>query len=115
MLYAKGVPDTTIKSIKRYGPNEDGKEGDLNIAVLIIAGVHVFVQDRVAEYTILPRMSLSIEFDDEGKIVKAEECLSSECRATVLSPLKQHESGVMHAELIDEFGVRWEFTYIPGY
>ena len=98
----------TIGAIERFGPGEQGAEGKVKEATLIIAGNELQFLDSppVHAFDFTPSVSLYVLCEDVDEIETAFERLAE--GGQVLMPLDNYGWSARFGWLKDRFGVAWQ-------
>lgn len=99
-----------IVSIKRYGPNEPGKEGTVQHAIFELDGQQLMCIDSPTPhaFTFTPAMSLFVSCSDEPQIDRLAAALAE--GGQPLMPLGSYGFSKKFAWLQDRFGVSWQLN-----
>lgn len=109
-FYVSLFEESKIVSLKRYGPNEMGKEGSVYQAVFSLNGQNFMCIDSPVKhgFTFTPAISLYVSCPDEAKITRYFDALSAD--GQVLMPLAAYPFSKKFAWVSDRFGVSWQLT-----
>lgn len=109
-LYISLFPGSRIDSINRYGPNQPGAEGTVQLASFTIAGQTVMCIDSPAKhaFTFTPSISFFVDLDSEEALDRAAKALSE--GGAVLMPLDNYGFSRRFTWLNDRFGVSWQLN-----
>lgn len=109
-FYISLFEESKIVSLKRYGPNEMGKEGSVYQAVFSLNSQTFMCIDSPAKhgFTFTPAISLYVSCPDEAKITRYFEALSAD--GQVLMPLAAYPFSKKFAWVSDRFGVSWQLS-----
>ena len=99
-----------IVSIKRYGPNEPGKEGTVQHAIFELDGQQLMCIDSPTPhaFTFTPAMSLFVTCSDEPQIDRLAAALAEGGQS--LMPLGSYGFSQKFAWLQDRFGDSWQLS-----
>ena len=100
-LYTSLFDNSEIRTISRYGANEEGTEGTVRHATFTLNG-----QEFMCTFT--PSMSLYVTFDTEDEIDRVYEKLSQ--NGSILMPLAAYPFSKKFGWVADPFGVTWQLT-----
>ena len=109
-FYVSLFDRSKIVSIKRYGPNEPGKEGTVQHAIFELDGQQLMCIDSPTPhaFTFTPAMSLFVTCADEPEIDRLAAALAEGGQA--LMPLGSYGFSQKFAWLQDRFGVSWQLN-----
>jgi predicted 3-demethylubiquinone-9 3-methyltransferase (glyoxalase superfamily) len=109
-FYVSLFDRSKIVSIKRYGPNEPGKEGTVQHAIFELDGQQLMCIDSPTPhaFTFTPAMSLFVSCSDEPQIDRLAAALAEGGQA--LMPLGSYGFSQKFAWLQDRFGVSWQLN-----
>jgi predicted 3-demethylubiquinone-9 3-methyltransferase (glyoxalase superfamily) len=109
-FYISLFSDSGIKHIEQYGPDEQGKEGAIKRADFTVSGCDMICIDSPVkhDFTFTPSMSIFVDCEDEGELIKAFNQLSSE--GEVLMPLDNYGFSTKFGWVNDRFGVSWQLN-----
>ena len=109
-FYISLFSDSGIKHIEQYGPDEQGKEGAIKRADFTVSGCDRICIDSPVkhDFTFTPSMSIFVDCEDEGELIKAFNQLSSE--GEVLMPLDNYGFSTKFGWVNDRFGVSWQLN-----
>jgi predicted 3-demethylubiquinone-9 3-methyltransferase (glyoxalase superfamily) len=113
-FYISLFPDSAIKSISRYGENEDGPAGTARHAVFALNGQEFMCIDSPIKhgFTFTPAMSLFVSVDTESEVDKLYAALSE--GGQVLMPLDAYPFSKKYGWVNDRYGVSWQVTLAEG-
>lgn len=99
-----------IVSIQRYGPNEPGREGTVQVAAFELDGQQLMCIDSPTPhaFTFTPAMSLYVACSDEAEIDRLAAGLAE--GGQTLMPLGAYPFSKKFAWLQDRFGVSWQLN-----
>jgi predicted 3-demethylubiquinone-9 3-methyltransferase (glyoxalase superfamily) len=99
-----------IVSLKRYGPNEPGKEGTVQHAIFELDGQQFMCIDSPTphSFTFTPAMSLFVSCSDEPQIDRLAAALAD--GGQTLMPLGNYGFSQKFAWVQDRFGVSWQLN-----
>lgn len=109
-FYVSLFENSKIIDLKRYGPNEMGKEGSVLLAAFSLNGQTFKCIDSPVKhgFTFTPAISLYVSCTDEAKITRYFEALSAD--GQVLMPLAEYPFSKKFAWVNDRFGVSWQLS-----
>lgn len=109
-FYVSLFPGSRIDSINRYGPNQPGAEGTVQLASFTIAGQTVMCIDSPAKhaFTFTPSFSFFVDLDSEVSLEKLASTLGE--GGTVLMPLDNYGFSRRFTWLNDRYGVSWQLN-----
>jgi predicted 3-demethylubiquinone-9 3-methyltransferase (glyoxalase superfamily) len=110
-FYISLFADSTIRSISRYGENEDGPAGTVRHAVFALNGQEFMCIDSVVKhgFTFTPAMSLFVRLDAESEIDKLYAGLSE--GGMILMPLDAYPFSKKYGWVNDKYGVSWQLSF----
>ncbi len=99
-----------IVSIQRYGPNEAGAEGTVQLATFLLRGQRFMCIDSNIEhgFTFNPAISFYITCDTEGETDRLFEKLSQ--GGHILMPLGSYPFSQKFGWVADRYGVSWQLA-----
>jgi predicted 3-demethylubiquinone-9 3-methyltransferase (glyoxalase superfamily) len=108
--YVSIFPDSSVISVRRYGPGEAGKEGTVMRAVFSLAGQSVMCIDSPMkhDFTFTPAMSLFVDCATNAQLEDLFAKLSA--GGQVLMPLGHYGFSRKFAWVSDRFGVSWQLN-----
>ena len=109
-LYLSVFTGAEVEAIQRYGPGEQGPEGWVQHATLLIAGGRVAVIDSPVEHAFgfTPATSLVVQDGDPAEVRRMWGALAD--GGQVLMPLGPYPFSACFGWLNDRFGVSWQLT-----
>lgn len=109
-FYISLFKSAEITSISRYGKNESGAEGTVQLATFKLNGQEFMCIDSSVKhgFTFTPAMSLHIRFDNEEEIERVFDALVN--GGQILMPLGIYPFSKKYAWLSDKFGVSWQLN-----
>jgi predicted 3-demethylubiquinone-9 3-methyltransferase (glyoxalase superfamily) len=109
-FYTSLFTDSAIKSISRYGENEDGPAGSVRQAVFALNGQEFMCIDSFVKhgFTFTPAMSLFVRLDAESELDKLYAALSE--GGQILMPLDAYPFSKKYGWVNDKYGVSWQLT-----
>lgn len=109
-LYTSLFDNSEIRTISRYGANEEGTEGTVRHATFTLNGQEFMCIDSFVKhnFTFTPSMSLYVTFDTEDEIDRVYEKLSQ--NGSILMPLAAYPFSKKFGWVADPFGVTWQLT-----
>ncbi len=109
-LYTSLFKQSAIVNITRYGANDMGAEGTVQLATFTLNGQEFMAIDSnaVHAFTFTPSMSLYVRCEDEAEIDRVFAALSA--GGQILMPLEQYPFSRKFGWLADRFGVSWQLS-----
>lgn len=109
-LYTSLFPDSSITSLRKYGPDGPGKEGSVELAEFVLQGTPFKAIDSPVshEFTFTPATSIYVTCEAEEDVVALYETLSQE--GEVYMPLDAYPFSRKFAWIADKYGVSWQLT-----
>ena len=109
-LYVSLFRDSSIKSIERYGPGENGKEGSVKQCHFTVAGLPLRCFDSPVKhgFTFTPSVSLFVDCETEAELDAALASLSA--GGALLMPAGNYGFSSKFAWVSDRFGVSWQLN-----
>jgi len=109
-FYTYLFTDSAIKSISRYGENEDGPAGTVRQAVFALNGQEFMCIDSFIKhgFTFTPAMSLFVRLGAESELDKLYAALSE--GGQILMPLDAYPFSKKYGWINDKYGVSWQLT-----
>jgi predicted 3-demethylubiquinone-9 3-methyltransferase (glyoxalase superfamily) len=109
-FYISLFADSAIKSISRYGENEDGPAGTVRQAVFALNGQEFMCIDSFVKhgFTFTPAMSLFVRLGAESELDKLYAALSE--GGQILMPLDAYPFSKKYGWVNDKYGVSWQLT-----
>ena len=109
-FYTSLFTDSAIKSISRYGENEDGPAGTVRQAVFALNGQEFMCIDSFIKhgFTFTPAMSLFVRLGAESELDKLYAALSE--GGQILMPLDAYPFSKKYGWINDKYGVSWQLT-----
>lgn len=109
-FYISLFVDSAIKSISRYGENEDGPAGTVRHAVFSLNGQEFMCIDSAVKhgFTFTPAMSLFVGLATESELDKLYAALSE--GGQILMPLGAYPFSKKYGWINDRYGVSWQLT-----
>jgi len=109
-FYLSLFTDSAIKSISRYGENEDGPAGTVRHAVFALNGQEFMCIDSFVKhgFTFTPAMSLFVRLGAENELDKLYAALSE--GGQILMPLDAYPFSNKYGWVNDKYGVSWQLT-----
>jgi predicted 3-demethylubiquinone-9 3-methyltransferase (glyoxalase superfamily) len=109
-LYMSLFKQSELLHITRYGPNEAGAEGTVQLATFTLNGQEFMCIDSNAqhEFTFTPSMSLYVRCDTEEEIDRVFATLSQD--GQILMPLDRYPFSPKFGWLADRYGVSWQLS-----
>ncbi|MCM3317203.1 VOC family protein [Rummeliibacillus stabekisii] len=108
--YTSIIEDSTIESIVRYGPGENGEEGTVMQASFSLKGQEFMCIDSapVHNFDFTPSFSIFITCDSEDELTYLYENLLADGEA--LMPLDNYGFSKKFGWVNDKFGVSWQIN-----
>jgi predicted 3-demethylubiquinone-9 3-methyltransferase (glyoxalase superfamily) len=109
-FYTSIFDKSEIKTITRYGANEDGPEGTVHHAVFSLNGQEFMCIDSYVNhgFSFTPSISLYVACDTEEEIDRVFEKLAQD--GSILMPLAAYPFSKKFGWVADRFGVTWQLT-----
>ena len=109
-LYTSLFKQSAIVNITRYGANDMGAEGTVQLATFTLNGQEFMAIDSnaVHAFTFTPSMSLYVRCEDDAEIDRVFAALSA--GGQILMPLEQYPFSRKFGWLADRFGVSWQLS-----
>ncbi len=109
-LYVSIFRDSSIESIERYGPGEDGAEGSVKQCHFILAGLPLRCFDSPVKhaFTFTPSVSLFVDCESEAELDAAFAKLSA--NGTVMMAPDNYGFSSKFTWVSDQFGVSWQLN-----
>jgi predicted 3-demethylubiquinone-9 3-methyltransferase (glyoxalase superfamily) len=109
-FYISLFADSEIKSISRYGANEEGPEGSVRHAVFALNGQEFMCIDSFVKhgFSFTPAMSLFVSLGAESDVDKLYAALSEGGQA--LMPLAAYPFSKKYGWVNDKYGVSWQLS-----
>jgi predicted 3-demethylubiquinone-9 3-methyltransferase (glyoxalase superfamily) len=109
-FYTSLFADSAIKSISRYGENEDGPAGTVRQAVFALNGQEFMCIDSFVKhgFTFTPAMSLFVRLGAESELDKLYAALSE--GGQILMPLDAYPFSKKYGWVNDKYSVSWQLT-----
>jgi predicted 3-demethylubiquinone-9 3-methyltransferase (glyoxalase superfamily) len=109
-FYTSIFDNSEIRTISRYGANEEGPEGTVRLATFSLNGQDFMCIDSFVQhhFTFTPSISLYVTLDTEEEIDRVYEKLSQ--NGSVLMPLAAYPFSKKFGWVADRFGVTWQLT-----
>lgn len=113
-LYTSVIPNSGIRSIRRYGKDEAGAEGSVMHAMFTLNGREFMCIDSIAvhDFTFTPATSLFVTCSSEAEIDGYFSALSRDGK--VFMPLQEYPFAKKFAWFTDKFGVSWQLSWPRG-
>jgi len=111
-FYVSLFPGSEIRSITRYGENDAGPAGTVQVAEFSIAGRELMCIDSFVKhgFGFTPAMSLYVTCDTEAEVDALFAGLSE--GGQILMPLDAYPFSPRFAWLNDRFGVSWQLAAV---
>ncbi len=109
-LYVSLFRDSSIQTIERYGPGENGPEGGVRQCHFTVAGLPLrcFYCPAKHAFTFTPSLSLFVECESEAELDAAFARLSAD--GAVMMPPGNYGFSTKFAWVSDRFGVSWQLN-----
>lgn len=109
-LYTSLFPDSSILSLKKYGPDGPGKEGSVELVQFTLQGTPFAAIDTPVthEFTFTPATSIYVTCGSEEEVVALYETLAE--NGEVFMPLDTYPFSRKFAWIADRFGLSWQIT-----
>ncbi|PBC05963.1 hypothetical protein CK220_01980 [Mesorhizobium sp. WSM3860] len=109
-LYCDTVPESRVVDLTRYGAGEDGPEGTLKLARVLIGGTEVMVFNSPVHhaFTFTPSFSLFVDCSSEEELDRIVGVLAKD--GAFLMPTGNYGFSRRFAWLNDRFGVSWQIN-----
>src|SRR5512137_903952 len=109
-LYTSLFSQSRILHLTRYGANEAGAEGTVQLATFTLNGQEFMCIDSSAqhEFTFTPSMSLYVRCATEEEIDAVFSTLSQD--GQILMPLDRYPFSQKFGWLADRYGVSWQLS-----
>jgi predicted 3-demethylubiquinone-9 3-methyltransferase (glyoxalase superfamily) len=103
-------PDSKIESIEFNGPDRPDPADHVRVATFTLKGRRFMAIDSSAPHAFdfTPSMSLFVDCDDEGELVKLHDALLAGGQA--LMPLANYGFSRMFAWVTDRYGISWQLN-----
>lgn len=109
-LYTNVIKNSAILDVMRYGPEEAGREGTVQLARFSLDGQEFMAIDSNVHhaFTFTPATSLYVRCADEAEIDNVYAALSE--GGQVLMELAAYPFSPKFAWIADRFGVSWQLS-----
>ncbi|WP_280940573.1 MULTISPECIES: VOC family protein [unclassified Mesorhizobium] len=109
-LYCDTVPESRVVDVTRYGAGEDGPEGTLKLARVVIGGTEVMVFNSPVHhaFSFTPSFSLFVDCSSEEELDRIVGVLGKD--GAFLMPTDDYGFSRRFAWLNDRFGVSWQIN-----
>lgn len=109
-FYVSLFPDAKINEIRRYGPNQSGKEGSVMLANFTLGGQNILCIDSAVShgFTFTPAFSLFVDCESEEQVERLTSALSED--GNTLMPLNNYGFSQKFSWVSDRFGVSWQLN-----
>ena len=109
-FYVNLLPDSSIESLEKYGANEQGAEGSVKGAIVVLAGVRYRFFDSPVKHAFgfTAAISLFVDCDSKQQLEKFAGALS-EGGHYLMGPAN-HGFSQWFCWLQDRWGVSWQFN-----
>ncbi|MEM7441047.1 MAG: VOC family protein [Pseudomonadota bacterium] len=114
--YANALPGAEVLHVHPYGPDEEGEEGQLRLAVLCIGEIYLRIIDVPvsAGFSFSGAMSIHVVLDKAEEVDKVATALGV---TMTLMPPDSYPFAERFAWIVDRFGVHWQLVFggiLPG-
>lgn len=109
-LYVSLFPESRIENVNRYGSNEPGPEGTVQLATFTLAGQTVMCIDSPAKhaFTFTPSFSFFVDLETNEELEKVAAILRKD--GAVMMPLDNYGFSPRFTWLSDRYGVSWQLN-----
>ncbi|WP_307893882.1 VOC family protein [Bacillus swezeyi] len=106
--YISLIEDSEMKSLVRYGADEQGKKGSVKHGVFSLKGQEFMCIDSPVEhdFTFTPSFSMFLTCDTEAEIDRFYQELAR--GGEVLMPLGDYGFSQKFGWIVDQFGISWQ-------
>ena len=108
--YLATFPDAQVQGLERFGAGEQGAEGTVKAATLIIAGQKLRVFDSPVKhgFDFTPAISFFVDCTSEEQLRTLTEALAD--GGATLMPLNNYGFSQLFTWVNDRFGVSWQLN-----
>lgn len=109
-LYVSLFPESRIENVNRYGSNEPGPEGTVQLATFTLAGQTVMCIDSPAKhaFTFTPSFSFFVDLETNEELEEVAAILRKD--GAVMMPLDNYGFSQRFTWLSDRYGVSWQLN-----
>jgi len=109
-VYSSVLPDTRVESIERYAAGQDGPEGSLKLATVLLAGNRYrFYNSPIKhEFGFTPSISLFVDCDSREQLDACVAVLGE--GGSMLMPPNNYGFSQWFYWLNDKWGVSWQLN-----
>jgi predicted 3-demethylubiquinone-9 3-methyltransferase (glyoxalase superfamily) len=109
-FYLATFPGATVEGLELHGPGEQGPEGTVRSAILIVGGqrLRIFDSPPVHAFTFTPAISFFIDCESEEQLRDLAAALGEE--GGFLMPVGNYGFSQLFAWVNDRFGVSWQLN-----
>jgi predicted 3-demethylubiquinone-9 3-methyltransferase (glyoxalase superfamily) len=109
-FYKTVFPDTQVESMTKYEAGENGKEGTVKLATIVIAGQHIKLIDSPVkpDFGFTPAFSFFVECENEAQLKERFGQLSG--GGKVMMPPGDYGFSQQFGWATDRFGVNWQLN-----
>jgi predicted 3-demethylubiquinone-9 3-methyltransferase (glyoxalase superfamily) len=109
-FYVSLFKESSVTSIRRYGPGEAGAEGSVMHASFVLDGQPFMCIDSSVKhaFTFTPAISLFVTCDSVGEVERLYAKLSE--GGQILMPLDAYPFSKKYGWVADRFGVSWQLS-----
>ena len=109
-LYVSLFPGSSIDSINKYGPNEPGPEGTVQLATFTLAGQTIMCIDSPAKhaFTFTPSFPFFVDLETNEELERIAAILGKD--GAVMMPLDNYGFSQRFGWIADQFGVSWQLN-----
>ena len=108
--YLAAFPDAQVEGLERFGAGEQGSEGTVKAATLVIAGQRLRIFDSPVKHAFdfTPAISFFVDFTSEDDLRAIADRLAD--GGASLMPLGNYGFSQLFAWVNDRFGVSWQLN-----
>jgi predicted 3-demethylubiquinone-9 3-methyltransferase (glyoxalase superfamily) len=109
-FYTSLFDDAEVLSVTRYGADDAGPEGTVQLATFALAGQHFMCIDSPVhhDFGFTPAVSLFVECDTEAELDRRYEALAAQ--GSELMPRGDYGFSAKFGWVNDRFGVSWQLN-----
>ncbi len=109
-FYKSVFPGTQVESLTKYQAGENGKEGTVKLAAIVIAGQSIKCIDSPVkhDFELTPAFSFFVECENETQLKERFEKLSE--GGNVMMPLGNYGFSQQFGWATDQFGANWQLN-----